>query len=175
MRYLNERQFENMAKGVWDMKIQDNGEYRGASTGLELCSEDQLLKEEDLFPELKSAIPKVKELRIKEYKSGFDFILKNVDKIGLGALEIIAYTNDEEILFDHLPNLEIAGKILGYDKIDNEFVNIHYIASENFIQGMEEASKMVLEKSEQSTDELLDEIISKAQQDMPDGLESLLQ
>jgi hypothetical protein len=105
----------------------------------------------EISPEkIESAISKLKEIRKNEFNNGYNFIIENVEYLGLAALEEIAYPDKEfheDILFDSIPKFELAEEILGYREIDNQFMNIHYICSDNFIQGMNAAARELLEKS----------------------------
>lgn len=99
---------------------------------------------------LESAISKAKQMRNADFEKGFNFIVENLEQLGLAALEELAYPDGEFheiILFDSIPTLEMAEEILGYREIDNQFMNIHYIVSNNFIQGLNAAAKELLERT----------------------------
>lgn len=100
-----------------------------------------------------NAISKLKEMRSTEFKMGYDFIIQNIEQLGLAAIEEIGYPreeNHEVILYDMLP-LDLADEILGYRENDNEFAKVYYIVSSDFIRGMTVAAKKLLEKSKEVT------------------------
>lgn len=105
---------------------------------------------------LEVAISRIKAMRGGEFKEGYEFVIKNGESLGLAALEEIGHPVEEthtELLFD-LINKDMIDEIFRYDNLPpfditgRSVGNIRYKVSSNFIKGMQEAAKELLEKSE---------------------------
>lgn len=92
--------------------------------------------------DLEQIIAKIKQKRSDDFKNGYKFLLKNIEPIDLASLEELAHLDqDDEPLYNaisqHIKELiyELEPQALGI-KI-----------SSDFIKGMQEAAKEILEKS----------------------------
>ncbi len=101
---------------------------------------------------LEQSISKIKAMRGHDFKTGYDFVIEHSEKIGLVALEEIAYPepdNHEELLFGELPDETWAKDLFRYDRDrDGNPYNIRYRVSSDFVKGMREAAKELVERSE---------------------------
>lgn len=103
---------------------------------------------------LESIIAKVKQKRGQEFKNGYEFVIKNVDYLELPELEEIAnpHANGAERLYYIVHSRPVPNKML----IENLFditrdpvigTIIGFIVSSEFLKGMQEAAKEIIEKS----------------------------
>lgn len=96
---------------------------------------------------LEDAIAAVKNRRGEDFNAGYRFIVDNIKGISNAALETLAFYNgDETVLSDQLSD-DLAGKIFSYS-IENYVTTKSYKVSINFLNGMIEAAKKLLEGSE---------------------------
>jgi hypothetical protein len=103
---------------------------------------------------LEPIIAKVKQKRGEEFKKGYEFIIKNVDDLELPELEEIAHLDADraERLYDILrsrpfPNQMLIEKLF---TITKDFVIgtiVGFIVSSEFLKGMQDAAKEIIEKS----------------------------
>lgn len=101
---------------------------------------------------LEQSIAKIKAMRGLEFKNGYDLVIEHSEEMGLAALEEIAYPdadNHEELLFGVLPDEKWADDLFRYEigEDDNPY-NIRYRVSSDFVKGMREAAKELVERSE---------------------------
>lgn len=107
---------------------------------------------------LEPIIAKVKQKRGEEFKNGYEFVLKNIDGLGLPKLEKIASQNQDKEKYalrlytffqkEPLPTRMLIKKLLAYteDKY-GDVTDIEFIVSSEFLKGMQEAAKEIIEKS----------------------------
>lgn len=106
-------------------------------------------------PGLEVLISKIRAERGEEFKNGFEFVIEKGVALGLAALEEIAHPKSAlreplGMLFVRLNrNLVDVDEILSYDenKEAGGVCNIRYKVSSDFVKGMQEAAKELLEKS----------------------------
>lgn len=104
---------------------------------------------------LESIIEKVKLKRSHDFKNGYEFIIKNVDKIGLLEIEEIVYPDEEkheqrlyEFLKQSPENRKLNRKLFGFEEDEyGDVTNIHFIVSSDFLRGMHEAANEIYDKS----------------------------
>lgn len=104
--------------------------------------------------DLEQIIAKIKQKRSIDFKNGYEFVIRNVDHFGLPELEEIAYPDEEKHakrlfeLVNRKSSRMLFRKILSYeDEDDKEEPNVYFIVSSEFLKGMQEAAKEILEKS----------------------------
>lgn len=103
---------------------------------------------------LEPIIAKVKQKRGEEFKTGYEFVIRNIDDLELPELEEIAHldANRANQLYDILYSRQIPNQML-IEKlftIKQDFVIgkiIEFIVSSEFLKGMQEAAKEIIEKS----------------------------
>lgn len=106
---------------------------------------------------LESIIAKVKEKRGQEFKKGYEFILKNIEGLELPGLEKIASPDQDKekyawglyTLFYKapLPTRTLIDKLVTHTEDQFGNVDIEFIISSEFLKGMQEAAKELVEKS----------------------------
>ncbi|CAG0996689.1 hypothetical protein FLAV_02650 [Flavobacteriales bacterium] len=107
---------------------------------------------------LEAIIAKVKEKRGQEFKKGYEFILKNIDGLELPGLEKIASPDQDKEkhacglykIFYHapLPTRTLIKKLITYTEDQyGDVTDIEFIISSEFLKGMQEAAKEIVEKS----------------------------
>ncbi len=103
---------------------------------------------------LEKIIAKVKQKRSNDFKKGYEFVIKNVDELELPELEEIAHldANRAERLYYIVHSRPVPNEML----INNLFditrdpvigTIIEFIVSSEFLKGMQEAAKEIVEKS----------------------------
>ena len=104
--------------------------------------------------DLEQIIAKVKQKRGEEFKKGYEFIIRNVDNLELPELEEIAHldANRAARLYDILsnrpnPNNMLIEKLFTITKELVIGTIIEFIVSSEFLKGMQEAAKEIIEKS----------------------------
>ncbi len=102
---------------------------------------------------LDQIIGKVKQKRGEEFKKGYEFIIKNINLLGLSELTEIAYPDEEkhpERLYEFFrrnPASRMLGqKLLSYEE-DEKGMYIFFIVSDDFQKGLKEAAEEILNKS----------------------------
>ncbi|SNQ59418.1 conserved hypothetical protein [Candidatus Methanoperedens nitroreducens] len=107
---------------------------------------------------LEPIIAKVKQKRGEEFKKGYEFVIKNVENLGLPELEEIAYPDEDKEkysvrLYHLLYHRPLQTRML-IEKLltltENEFgevTDVKFIVSSEFLKGMQEAAKEIVEKS----------------------------
>jgi hypothetical protein len=103
---------------------------------------------------LEPIITKVKQKRGEEFKTGYEFVIRNIDNLELPELEEIAHldANRANQLYDILYSRQIPNQML-IEKlftIKKDFLIgkiIEFIVSSEFLKGMQEAAKEIIEKS----------------------------
>ena len=104
--------------------------------------------------DLDQVIEKVKQKRGEEFKKGYEFIIKNINLLGLPELTEIAYPDEEkhpERLYEFFRRNR-ASRLFGQTLLSNEEdengkMYIFFIVSDDFQKGMKEAAEEILEKS----------------------------
>jgi hypothetical protein len=105
---------------------------------------------------LEKIIAKVKQKRSNDSKKGYEFIVTNIERLGLPELEKIVYPDEEkhverlyEFLFQNRAVRILLRQLIGCteDEETGEVSDIHFIVSSDFIEGMREAAKEIYEKS----------------------------
>lgn len=107
---------------------------------------------------LEKIIEKVKQKRGNDFKKGYEFIVTNIERLGLPELEEIVYPDEEkhaDRLYEFLSlsrntaTRMLLRQLIGYteDEETGEVSDIHFIVSSDFIEGMREAAKEIYEKS----------------------------
>ncbi len=92
------------------------------------------------------------ELRGHEFKAGYEFIINNSETMGLAALEEIAYPLDDyekhlSLLYELL-DADMEERLLKVNHDDRDNVtDVDIKVSSQFVKGMKEAAKELLEKS----------------------------
>ncbi len=105
--------------------------------------------------DLEPIIAKVKQKRGEEFKNGYEFVIKNVDDLKLPELEEMANldANRAERLYYIVHSRPVPNQML----IENLFditrdpaigtTIIEFIVSSEFLKGMQEAAKEIIDKS----------------------------
>jgi predicted transcriptional regulator len=104
--------------------------------------------------DLEPIIAKVKQKRGDEFKKGYEFVIRNIDTLELPELEEIAHldANRAERLYYIVHSRPVPNEML----IENLFditrdpvmgTIIEFIVSSEFLKGMQEAAKEIIEKS----------------------------
>ena len=105
---------------------------------------------------LEKIIAKVKQKRSNDFKKGYEFIVTNIERLGLPELEEIVYPDEEkhverlyEFLLQNRAVRILLRQLIGFteDEETGEVSDIHFIVSSDFIEGMREAAKEIYEKS----------------------------
>lgn len=106
-------------------------------------------------PSLGDAVSKIRTKKEADYQDGFNFVVNNIDKLTVNALEEIACNSKykhEEKLFDILYEIDksLIEGMLDTKPIDEEKdeYEVFYTKSLNFVIGMKVAASNILDQSE---------------------------
>jgi Arc/MetJ-type ribon-helix-helix transcriptional regulator len=107
---------------------------------------------------LEKIIAKVKQKRSNDFKKGYEFVLKNIDNFELPELEEIAWPDQDKekyavrlyqlFIQRRLATRTLIKTLLRYTEDEyGDVTDIKFIISSEFLKGMHEAAKEIVEKS----------------------------